>query len=78
MIDCFEKTNSVSVKYQLGPRREGDQEISFCDSSKAKTILKWKAEKTLEDMCADTWRFQVQNPLGYRTTTENAEVLVEK
>lgn len=65
MVHAFEKVNAVAVPYQIVDRRAGDIAECYADASKAYKLLNWKAEKTLEDMCRDTWRWQKQNPNGY-------------
>ena len=45
------------VPFKFGPRREGDLDEFFADPTKAEKELDWKAEKTLEDMCRDSWNF---------------------
>lgn len=65
IIKAFEKVNSVVVPFEVVGRRAGDIAECYADPSKAKALLGWKAEKTLEDMCKDTWRWQVNNPNGY-------------
>ena len=51
--------------YEIKDRRAGDIPECYADSTKAFEELGWKAEKTLDDMCADSWRWQTQNPNGY-------------
>lgn len=65
MIKTFQKTNGVSVPYKIDPRRPGDLAVCYADPEKSNRILGWKAEKTLEDMCRDSWRWQKNNPDGY-------------
>lgn len=65
VIHCFEKVTNTKVPYVLAQRRPGDIDECYADVSKAKNILGWKAEKNLEDMCRDSWRWQVNNPNGY-------------
>ena len=60
LIETFQKVNQVKVPYTIAPRRSGDSATSYADPSKAIKLLGWKAEKSIEDMCADTWRFQNQ------------------
>ena len=55
------------IPYEIKPRRPGDIAENYADPSKAKRLLGWEAEKNLEDMCRDTYRFQTQNPKGYRS-----------
>jgi UDP-glucose 4-epimerase len=66
MVNAFSRINNVPVPYVIAPRRPGDIAVNYADASKAKALLGWEAEKTLEDMCADTYRFQRNNPKGYR------------
>ena len=65
MVNAFEKSNSIKIPYVIADRRPGDIDIYYADSTKAAQILGWKAEKTLEDMCRDTWNWQKNNPNGY-------------
>lgn len=67
IVSTFEKVNGVKVPYEISPRRPGDIGTVYADATKASRLLKWKAEKDLEDMCRDSWRWQKQNPNGYNT-----------
>ncbi len=67
MVKAFEKTNGVPIPYAIAPRRPGDVAVCYADPAKSREKLGWQAEKTLEDMCADTWRWQSANPQGYNT-----------
>ncbi|QQV67698.1 UDP-glucose 4-epimerase [Acinetobacter junii] len=64
--DTFEKVNGVSVAYEFAPRRSGDVAISFADNTRAITELGWQPQYTLQDMLADSWNWQKQNPNGYK------------
>lgn len=66
IIYAFEKATEVKVKYEIGPRRAGDLPKFWADSTKAQKVLGWHAERTLEDMCRDTWNWQSKNPDGYK------------
>ena len=66
MVNTFSDVNHVDIPYVFAPRRPGDIAVSFSDPSKAERLLGWHAEKTLEDMCRDTYHFQQTNPDGYR------------
>ena len=57
LVHTFEKVNGVKVNYRIAPRRPGDIAENFADSSKAYRELGWKTEKTVEDMCRDSWNF---------------------
>ena len=54
---AFEKTTGKTVKYKIAPRRSGDIAECYADPTKAKNELGWVAEKTLEDMCKDSWNY---------------------
>lgn len=66
MVKAFSKAIGRDLPYEIKPRREGDIAMCYADPSKAFRVLGWKAERGLEQMCADTWRWQSQNPEGYR------------
>ena len=65
VIHAFEKACGHPLKYEIKPRRAGDIATCYCDASKAKEELGWIAEKGIEEMCADSWRWQSNNPNGY-------------
>lgn len=65
MLHAFEKCVGHEIPYQILPRRAGDIPECYADCAKAYEELGWKAEKTLEEMCADAWRWQSMNPNGY-------------
>ncbi len=65
MVRAFEKASGRRIAYQIAPRREGDIATCYADPGLAARELGWKAEKGIEEMCADTWRWQQQNPDGY-------------
>jgi UDP-glucose 4-epimerase len=57
MINAFEKSTGKKVKYKITQRRPGDVATCYADPSKAKRELNWEVEKTLEDMCKDSWNY---------------------
>lgn len=65
MVKAFERISGQNIPYRIAPRRAGDVAQMYADASKARKLLDWKAERNLETMCADAWRWQVQNPQGY-------------
>ena len=65
MVKAFIKANGVDVPYVIAPRRPGDIATCYADPAKSAQLLGWKAEKSLEDMCRDSWRWQSTNPNGY-------------
>ena len=66
MIHAFEQASGRAVAYRVAPRRAGDIAECWADPSRAERELGWKARRGLEEMMADTWRWQSNNPLGYR------------
>lgn len=65
VVKAFEKASGMPIKYEIVPRRPGDLETCYSDPSKAKSELGWVAERGLEKMCEDSWRWQKNNPKGY-------------
>ena len=65
MVKAFSKACGKEIPYEIKPRREGDIAMCYADPSKAAKVLGWKAERGLDEMCEDTWRWQSQNPNGY-------------
>ncbi len=65
VVNAFIKASGVDVPYKIGPRRAGDIATCYSDPSKAEKELGWKAERGIEEMCEDSWRWQSQNPNGY-------------
>lgn len=67
VIRAFSKAVGKDIPYEIGPRRPGDIATCYAEPSFAEKELGWKAEKNLEDMCADAWRWQSRNPEGYQS-----------
>ncbi len=65
MITAFEKVSGREVRYSMAERRAGDIGTCYANPALAKEELGWEAHRGLEDMCADTWRWQSQNPDGF-------------
>ncbi|MBP3506589.1 MAG: UDP-glucose 4-epimerase GalE [Lachnospiraceae bacterium] len=65
VLHAYEKASDRSVPYEIQPRRAGDVASYYCDPTKAKLELGWVAERNLDDMCRDSWRWQSMNPDGY-------------
>ena len=57
MVKAFERATGMEVPYKIAPRREGDIATCYADPKKAKEELGWTAEKTLDDMCKDSWNY---------------------
>ncbi len=65
MVKAFEEANGVAVPYQIAPRRPGDIATCYADPARSAELLGWQAEKTLVDMCRDSWHWQSTNPEGF-------------
>lgn len=65
LIHAFEKASGQAIPYEIVARRPGDLPEYYANIHKAAEELNWKAEKTIDDACADSWRWQSQNPNGY-------------
>ena len=61
MVKTFEKATGQKVPYKIAPRRDGDIAMCYSNPDKAEKELGWKAEKTLEDMCKDSWKYIKNN-----------------
>ena len=67
MVKAFEKASGKKVPYKIVKRRAGDIATCYADPSYAKEVLGWEATRGIEEMCRDAWRWQHQNPRGYRS-----------
>ncbi|BED89346.1 UDP-glucose 4-epimerase [Pseudoalteromonas sp. MM1] len=65
IVKAFIRHTGVDIKFNIVKRRDGDLAAFWADSTKAKTVLGWHCNYTLEDMMKDTWRWQSNNPNGY-------------
>ena len=65
MVHAFEKASGVKVNYKIVGRRAGDIGTCYSDPSLAKKELGWEAQRDLDEMCEDSWRWQKNNPNGY-------------
>lgn len=65
MVRAFEAASGRPIPYQIQPRRTGDLPAYWADPATARQLLGWQATRSLQDMCADTWRWQSANPQGY-------------
>ena len=66
MVKAFEKVSNKKVPYKIVQRRDGDIASCYAKPTKAKELLAWEAQHTLEDMCKDSWNWQSKNPNGYQ------------
>jgi UDP-glucose 4-epimerase len=65
MVKAFEKASGINIPYEIVENRPGDVAVCYADSTKAKAELGWTAEKGIEEMCRDSWKWQSENPNGY-------------
>ena len=65
VVKAFEKASGSRVPYDIKPRRPGDLDTCYAATVYASELLGWRATRTLEEMCADHWRWQSTNPDGY-------------
>ncbi|HEX8973654.1 UDP-glucose 4-epimerase GalE [Oryzihumus sp.] len=65
VLHAFERAVGRELPYEVVGRRAGDIAVSYADPSRAQEELGWRATRTIDEMCADTWRWQQQNPQGY-------------
>ena len=65
MVNAFAKAAEKNIPYRIVDRRSGDIASCYADPSKAEKELSWKAAKSINEMCIDTWRWQTKNPNGY-------------
>ena len=65
MLTAFEKVTGISVPYEINPRRQGDLPNVYAVCDKAEKVLSFKANRTIEDMCRDSWNWTCKNPKGF-------------
>ena len=70
VVKAFEKASGRKVPYAIKPRRPGDVAESWSDPAKAEREMGWKALRGLDQMCEDAWRWQSQNPNGFKVYPE--------
>jgi UDP-glucose 4-epimerase len=66
IVKAFEKASGKNVPYAIKPRRPGDVAEVWADPAFAAKELGWKAERGIEKMCEDLWRWQSMNPYGFK------------
>ena len=66
IVKAFERVNGIKIPYAIKPRRAGDVAECYANADKAEKLLGWKAEKSLDDMCYDSWNWQSHNVNGYK------------
>mgnify|MGYP000033159078 CR=1 FL=1 len=66
IIKAFEAAAGVRIKYEIGARRAGDLPECWANADKAARVLGWRAQRNLAAMCRDAWKWQSNNPEGYK------------
>lgn len=70
LIDSFSKAAGKEIPYRIAPRRAGDIASFYANPEKANRMLDWKAERSIDDACEDTWRWQSRNPNGFKLVND--------
>lgn len=65
MVEAFGRASGQQIPHEFAERRVGDVVDSWADPTRANAELNWRTRRSIDDMCADTWRWQSQNPQGY-------------
>jgi len=65
LVNAFERASGKELPYEIADRRAGDLPEFYANAEKARELLGWQTEKTIDEMCADTWNWQSKNPNGY-------------
>ena len=65
VVNAFSKACGKEIPYEIVDRRPGDIATCYADPTKANEELGWKAERGIDEMCEDSWRWQSNNPRGY-------------
>jgi UDP-glucose 4-epimerase len=60
LVETFKRVNNIDVPYVIAPRRAGDIAEFYADATKAEEVLHWHTEKTVEDMCRDSWNWEMK------------------
>lgn len=66
VVRAFERVSGKVINFEIHPRRQGDVAVCFANPALAETLLNWRAERSLLEMCEDHWRWQSMNPNGYK------------
>lgn len=75
MISAFQQASGRPIPYRIADRRPGDIAVCYADTAKASIELGWRAERGIDEMCRDTWRWQSMNPRGYKVPEPVAQRL---
>ncbi|WLR49131.1 UDP-glucose 4-epimerase GalE [Halobacillus litoralis] len=78
MVEAFERASGQKISYTVLGRRPGDIPVCFADTRKASEELNWRAERGINEMCEDAWRWQWRNPEGYPSIETDKQTSLEK
>lgn len=67
IVKAYEKATGITINYKITARRPGDIDECYANPSKAYNVLGWRAENNIEDMCRDSYNWQIKNPNGYES-----------
>jgi len=70
MLKAVESASGKTIPYKILKRRAGDIAVCYADTTYAKKVLGWEAKHTIQEMCNDSWKWQSNNPNGYKGATE--------
>jgi UDP-glucose 4-epimerase len=73
LVNAFQDASGRPIPHEIVERRPGDVAMSFADATLARNYLNWCAQRDLQQMCADTWRWQSMNPRGYALDGDSAK-----
>ena len=65
-VSAFKRASNRDIPYEIAPRRDGDIAEIYANAKKAKDLFGWSTQKTMDEMCTDHWRWQRENPNGYK------------
>jgi UDP-glucose 4-epimerase len=65
IVKAYESATGIKINYKIAPRRPGDIDECYANPDKAYNVLGWSAEYNIEDMCRDSYNWQLKNPNGY-------------
>ena len=65
IVKAYESATGIKINYKIAPRRPGDIDECYANPTKAYNVLGWRAEYNIEDMCRDSYNWQIKNPNGY-------------
>jgi UDP-glucose 4-epimerase len=67
IVKAYEKATGITINYKITARRPGDIDECYANPTKAYEVLGWRAENNIEDMCRDSYNWQIKNPNGYES-----------